>query len=162
MAYHGLVGGPDGQIYPCVRNHWSETAAIRCANSFATRRMAAAAWNRAAMLAAQGAEPTARRGMERAAAEPRWVAAQVAIGSRPMRRCPLLELAYERADSRRPRRPGLHRTVAPRGRPSYAEFPHDLSLGRDAPLEPKLPLLDPSAHDVSNLQIARHRVSASW
>ena len=77
MAYHGLVRGPDGQIFQCVHNHWSETAAIRCANSSATRRMAAAAWNRAAMLAAQAAEPTTRRGMERAAAEPRWVAAQV-------------------------------------------------------------------------------------
>ena len=70
MAYHGLVRGPDGQIFQCVHNHWSETAAIRCANSSATRRMAAAAWNRAAMLAAQAAEPTTRRGMERAAAEP--------------------------------------------------------------------------------------------
>jgi hypothetical protein len=77
MAYHGLVRGPNGQIYPCVHNHWSETAAIRCANSSATRRMAAAAWNRAAMLAGQAAEPATRRGMQRAAAEPRWVAAQV-------------------------------------------------------------------------------------
>jgi hypothetical protein len=78
MVYHGLVVGPDGQSYECWHNHRTETAAFRCANSSATRRMAEAAWNRAAMQAEQAAARANRGEEERAAAEPRWVAARVA------------------------------------------------------------------------------------
>jgi hypothetical protein len=62
MVYHGLVVGPDGQSYECWHNHRTETAAFRCANSSATRRMAEAAWNRAAMQAEQAAARANRGG----------------------------------------------------------------------------------------------------
>lgn len=46
MIYHGRVTGPGGQVYQCEHNHRTETTAITCANSSATRRMAAMVWHR--------------------------------------------------------------------------------------------------------------------
>lgn len=69
MTYHGQVVGPDGLVYYCEHNHRTLAAAVTCANSSATLRMAAAAWNRAAVQAAQAAALAEKREQERAAAE---------------------------------------------------------------------------------------------
>lgn len=82
MTYHGKVVGPNGQTYLCEHNHRTLTAAITCANSSATRRMAAMEWNRAAVQAAQRAALARKRAEERAAAQARRVAAQEASAAR--------------------------------------------------------------------------------
>ena len=82
VSYHGKVVGPKGQIYLCEHNHRTETAAVTCASSSATRRMAALAWNRAAAQAAQAAALARRREQERAAAHARKIAAQQASAAR--------------------------------------------------------------------------------
>ena len=48
MIYHGRVTGPGGKLYQCEHNHRTETAAITCASSLATRRMAEMVWQRSA------------------------------------------------------------------------------------------------------------------
>lgn len=82
VIYHGKLIGPHGQVYQCEHNHRTETAAVSCANSSATRRMAAIAWNRAAVQAAQAAALAKKREEERAAAQARKVAAQQAAAAR--------------------------------------------------------------------------------
>ena len=82
MTYHGKVIGRSGQIYLCEHNHRTMTAAITCANSSGTRRMAAMAWNRAAVQAAQAAALARKRDEERAAAEARKIAAREASAAR--------------------------------------------------------------------------------
>ncbi len=82
MTYHGRVNGPNGQTYYCEHDHRTETAAVRCANSSATRQMAELAWARAAAKAAQAAELARRRAEERQAAEARRVAAKEAEEAR--------------------------------------------------------------------------------
>ncbi len=82
MIYHGKVIGPDGQIYFCEHNHRTETAAIRCASSPATRQMAAVVWARAAARAAQAADLARRRAEGRQAAEARRAAAREAEAGR--------------------------------------------------------------------------------
>ncbi len=82
MAYHGIVRGPSGQTYQCEHNHRTETAAITCANSSATRRMASIAWRRAEIRAAQAAAVQKRREEQRAAARAQRVAAQEAAAAR--------------------------------------------------------------------------------
>jgi hypothetical protein len=82
MIYHGQVRGPNGQIYQCEHNHRTETAAVTCANSPATRRMAAIAWNRAAVRAAQAAALAKKREEECAAVQARRIAAREASEAR--------------------------------------------------------------------------------
>ena len=82
MVYHGQLRGPNGQIYQCEHNHRTETAAVTCANSPATRRMAAIAWNRAAVQAAHAAALAKKREEERAAAQARRIAAREAAEAR--------------------------------------------------------------------------------
>jgi len=82
VSYHGKVVGPGGQIYLCEHNHRTETAAITCANSSATRRMAALARDRAAARAAQAAALARRHEQERAVAHARKIAAQQASAAR--------------------------------------------------------------------------------
>ena len=82
MSYHGKLIGPNGQVYQCEHNHRTLTAAVTCANSSATRRMAEMAWNRAAAQAAQRAALARRRAEERAAAEVSRKAAQEAAAAR--------------------------------------------------------------------------------
>jgi hypothetical protein len=82
VIYHGRLIGPNGQVYQCEHNHRTETAAVSCANSSATRRMAAIAWNGAAVQAAQAAALAKKREEERAAAQARKVAAQQAAAAR--------------------------------------------------------------------------------
>lgn len=82
MIYHGRVVGPAGQVYFCEHNHKTETAAIRCANSSATRQIAALAWARAAAQAAQAAELARKRAEERQAAEARRAADRAAEEAR--------------------------------------------------------------------------------
>jgi hypothetical protein len=78
VTYHARLVGPNGQVYQCEHNHRTETAAITCANSSATHRMADMAWARAAAQAAQAAALAQRRAQERAAAQARRIAAQQA------------------------------------------------------------------------------------
>ncbi len=82
MTYHGKVVGLNGQIYYCEHNHRTYTAAVTCGNSAATRRMAAVAFNRAAVQAAQAAALAKKREEERAAAEARRIAAREAAAAR--------------------------------------------------------------------------------
>ena len=82
VIYHGKVFGPNGQVYQCEHNHRTMTAAVTCANSASTRRMAAMAWNRAAVQAAQAAALAKKRAEERAAAEARRAAAREASAAR--------------------------------------------------------------------------------
>jgi hypothetical protein len=82
MIYHGRVIGPAGQVYQCEHNHRTETAAITCANSAATRRMAAMVWQRAAAQAARQAALAKQRAEEREAARARRIAAQEAAEAR--------------------------------------------------------------------------------
>lgn len=82
MNYHGKVVGPSGQVYLCEHNHRTLTAAITCANSSATRRMAAMKFNRAAVQAAQAAALAKKRAEERAAEQARRIAAQEAAAAR--------------------------------------------------------------------------------
>ncbi len=82
MSYHGKLIGPNGQVYQCEHNHRTLTAAVSCANSSATRRMAQMAWNRSAEQAAHRAALAQRRAEERAAAEARRKAAQEAAAAR--------------------------------------------------------------------------------
>jgi hypothetical protein len=82
MIYHGRVTGPAGQVYQCEHNHRTETAAITCANSSGTHRMAEIVWNRAAVQAAQAAALAKKRNEERAAAQARRIAAQEASKAR--------------------------------------------------------------------------------
>jgi hypothetical protein len=82
VNYHGKLVGPNGQVYMCEHNHRTLTAAITCANSSATRRMAAMAWDRAAAQAAQRAALAKQRAEARAAAEARRIAAQEAAAAR--------------------------------------------------------------------------------
>ena len=82
MTYHGKVTGPNGQIYLCEHNHRTETAAITCANSSGTRRMAALAWDRAAVQTAQAAALAQRREEQRAAAQAQKIADQQAAAAR--------------------------------------------------------------------------------
>jgi hypothetical protein len=80
--YHGKVVGPNGQVYQCEHNHRTYTAAVTCANSSATRQMAAMVWNRAAVQAAQAAARAKKREEERAAAEAQRIAAREASAAR--------------------------------------------------------------------------------
>ena len=82
MNLHASLVGPNGQIYRCEHNHRTETAAITCANSSATRRMANLAWQGAAIQAAQAATLTRQREQERAAAQATRIAAQQAEAAR--------------------------------------------------------------------------------
>lgn len=76
VIYHGRLVGPNGQVYQCEHNHRTQTAAVTCANSSSTRRMAQMAWTQAAARAAR-AEALARRlEAEQAAAHARRLAAQ--------------------------------------------------------------------------------------
>lgn len=82
MIYHGQVTGPGGQIYQCEHNHRTETAAITCANSSATRRMAAVVWQRAADQAAEAAAQAKKDKEEREAVEARQIAERAAAEAR--------------------------------------------------------------------------------
>ena len=82
MIYHARVIGPGGQVYQCEHNHRTETAAITCANSSATRRMAAMVWERAADQAAQQAALAKQQAEAREAARARRIAAQEAAEAR--------------------------------------------------------------------------------
>lgn len=82
MIYHGQVRGPAGQFYQCEHNHRTETAAITCANSSGTRRMAAMVWQRAAVQAAEEAALAKKKIEEREAAQARRIAAQEAAQAR--------------------------------------------------------------------------------
>lgn len=82
MIYHGRVTGPGGQVYQCEHNHRTETAAITCANSSATRRMAAMVWQRAADQAAREAALAKQRAEEREAARAHEIAEQAAAEAR--------------------------------------------------------------------------------
>lgn len=78
MIYHGRVTGPGGQLYQCEHNHRTQTAAITCANSSATRRMAALARQRAADQTARNDALAKRRFEEWETAQARRIAAQTA------------------------------------------------------------------------------------
>lgn len=79
--YHAQVRGPAGQFYQCEHNHRTETAAIACANSSATRQMASIVWNRSAAKAEHAAALAMRREEERVAAQDRRIAAQAALAA---------------------------------------------------------------------------------
>lgn len=82
MNYHGRVTGPGGKLYQCEHNHRTETAAITCANSSATRRMAEMVWQRAADKEAREATLAKQRAEERGAARARQSAGQAAADAR--------------------------------------------------------------------------------
>jgi hypothetical protein len=82
MYFHASLVGPNGQVYRCEHNHRTETAAVTCANSSATRQMANLAWQRTAAQAAQAAALARQREQERAAAQARRIAAQQAEAAR--------------------------------------------------------------------------------
>jgi hypothetical protein len=82
MTFHASLVGPNGQVYHCEHNHRTETAAITCANSSATRQMANLAWQRTAVQAAQAAALARRREQDRLAAQARRIAAQQAEAAR--------------------------------------------------------------------------------
>ena len=82
MVYHGRLVSPSGQVYHCEHNHRTETAAVTCANTSATRMMAETAWRRAALQAAQAAALAKKREEERAAAQARKAAAEQAAAAR--------------------------------------------------------------------------------
>ena len=78
MYFHASLVGPNGQVYHCEHNHRTETAAVTCANSSATRHMANLAWQRSAVQAAQAAALARQRAAEQA----RRIAAQQAEAAR--------------------------------------------------------------------------------
>jgi colicin import membrane protein len=82
LNFHASLVGPNGQVYHCEHNHRTETAAMTCANSSATRGMANLAWQRAAVQAAQAATLARQREQERATAQARRIAAQQAEAAR--------------------------------------------------------------------------------
>jgi len=52
-VWHGRVTSPNGQhVYLCEHSHHTETAALKCAGTPATRELAAAAFRQAAQAAA--------------------------------------------------------------------------------------------------------------
>lgn len=69
MIYYGRVTGPGGKLYQCEHNHRTETAAITCANSLATRRMAEMVWQRAADKEARDASLAKQQAEEREASQ---------------------------------------------------------------------------------------------
>jgi hypothetical protein len=82
MIYHGRVTGPAGQVYQCEHNHRTLTAAVTCADSSRTRKMAALAWRQAAMQAAEAAALAKKRIEEQEAARARRVVAEAAAEAR--------------------------------------------------------------------------------
>jgi colicin import membrane protein len=82
VNFHATVVGPAGQVYQCEHNHRTASAAVTCANSSATRRMAGLAWQRAAVQAAQAAAFARQREQQRAAAQAQRFAAQQAEAAR--------------------------------------------------------------------------------
>jgi colicin import membrane protein len=78
LTFHARVVSPAGQLYHCEHNHRTETAAVTCANSSATRQMAALAWQRSAAQAARAEALAERHRRERAEAQARRIAAQEA------------------------------------------------------------------------------------
>ncbi|HEY3902424.1 MAG TPA: hypothetical protein VGM14_00780 [Streptosporangiaceae bacterium] len=82
LYFHATLVGPNGQVYRCEHNHRTETAAIACANSSATRHMADLAWHRAAVQAAQAAAFAQQRAQQRAAMQAQRIAAQQAEAAR--------------------------------------------------------------------------------
>ncbi|MGH3229175.1 MAG: hypothetical protein ACRDOA_11445 [Streptosporangiaceae bacterium] len=82
MIYHGQVTGPGGEVYQCEHDHRTETAAITCANSSATRRMADMVWQRVADQAARDAALAKQLAEEREAAQARQSAEQAAAEAR--------------------------------------------------------------------------------
>lgn len=82
MTFHARLVSPTGQVYQCEHNHRTETAAITCAGTSATRRMAYLAWSRAAVQAAQAAARAQRLQEERIAAQERRLAAQADLARR--------------------------------------------------------------------------------
>ncbi|HET9896682.1 MAG TPA: hypothetical protein VFQ44_17265 [Streptosporangiaceae bacterium] len=99
VSFHASLVGPNGQVYHCEHNHRTETAAVTCANSSATRNMANLAWQRAAVQAAQAAALARQREQQRAAAQARRIAAQQAEAVR--RAAARQEEAAKRATAQR-------------------------------------------------------------
>jgi dTMP kinase len=97
MTYHARLVGPMGQVYHCEHNHRTETAAVTCANSSATRRMAEVAWQRSAAQAARAAASAARRRQEQADAQARRAAERQA----ELQRQAAARAAAERAKAER-------------------------------------------------------------
>ena len=78
MTYHAKLVSPQGRIYHCDHEHRTQTAAITCANTSGTRRMAEMTWRREATQQAQAAERVRRREADRAAEVARRAAAKAA------------------------------------------------------------------------------------
>jgi hypothetical protein len=82
LYFHATLVGPNGQVYRCEHNHRTETAAINCANSSATRQMAELAWHRIAVQAAQAAAFAQQRAQQYSAMQAQRIAAQQAAAAR--------------------------------------------------------------------------------